>query len=67
MLKLLTLILWVGPALLLFVYLLWISKGPPRLSDSDGQPEAPSQQPFVGESRSTTDNRLADVSAAKRR
>ena len=32
MLKLLTLALWIAPAILLFLYLLWLSKGAPRLS-----------------------------------
>ena len=31
-LKLLTLALWIAPAILLFVYLLWLSKGAPRNS-----------------------------------
>jgi cytochrome c-type biogenesis protein CcmH/NrfF len=58
MLKLLTLVLWVGPALLLFLYLLWISKGPPRLSGSDGQQEAKSQKPFAEEGQSTGDQQV---------
>jgi hypothetical protein len=58
MLKLLTLVLWVGPALLLFAYLLWISKGPPRLSGSDGQDDAKPQQPRDDEGHSTGDKQV---------
>ena len=55
MLKLLSLILWVGPALLLFVYLLWISKGPPRLSRSDTQDDAMPQSPMADQGQSAGD------------
>ena len=55
MLKFLTLALWVGPALLLFVYLLWISKGPPRLSGSDKQDEAMPESPVAEKGQSAGD------------
>jgi hypothetical protein len=58
MLKLLPLILWVGPALLLFVYLLWISKGPPRSSDTDGPQQAMPQQPVAEKNQSRGDKQV---------
>ncbi len=36
MLKLLTIVLWVTPSIVLFLYLLWISKRSPRPGNREG-------------------------------